>query len=110
MDTIPEESHERALGSDEVDGFRIDVTKVNVYLKQIIMWVRVLIATVLILTLATVMLWNFFAPTTKDVSDRVITTLLNAINSQNIAGLLAEDNSGRLSSTSTIPPHGSTPE
>ena len=107
MDTIPEESRERALGRDEVDGFRIDVTKVNVYLKQIILWVRVLIATVLILTLGTVMLWNFFAPTTKDVSDRVINNILNALNSQNIGGLLVEE---RLSSTSTIPPHGSTQE
>ena len=56
MDTILEESHERALGRDEVDGFRIDVTKVNVYLKQIILWVRVLIVTVLVLTRGTVML------------------------------------------------------
>ena len=110
MDTIPEEIRERAVGRDDVDGFRLDVTKVNVYLKQMILWDRVLIVTVLILTLGTVMLWNFFAPTTKDVSDRVITNLLNAINSQNIAGLLAEDNSGRFSSTSTIPPHGSTLE
>ena len=107
MDTIPEESRERALGRDEVDGFRLDVTKVNVYLKQIILWVRVLIATVLILTLGTVMLWNFFAPTTKDVSDRVINNILNALNSQNIGGLLVQEH---LSSTSIIPPHGSTPE
>ena len=107
MDTVPEESQERALGRDEVDGFRIDVTKVNVYLKQIILWVRVLIATVLILTLGTVMLWNFFAPTTKDVSDRVINNILNALNSQNIGGLLVQEH---LSSTSTIPPHGSTQE
>ena len=80
MDTIPEESNERALGRDEVDGFRIDVTKVNVYLKQIILWVRVLIVTVLILTLGMVLLWNFFAPTTNDVSDRVNNNLLHAIN------------------------------
>ena len=46
MDTIPEESHERALGRDEVDGFRLDVTKVNVYLKQIILWIRVLMVCV----------------------------------------------------------------
>ena len=107
MDTIPEEVRERALGRDEVDGFRIDVTKVNVYLKQIILWVRVLIATVLILTLGTVMLWNFFAPTTKDVSHRVINNILNALNSQNIGGLLVQEH---LSSTSIIPPHGSTQE
>ena len=110
MDTIPQEGCERVLGRDEVDGFRIDVTKVNVYLMQIILWVRVLIATVLILTLGTVMLWNFFAPTTKDVSDRVSNNLLSAINSENLGGLLAEVNSGRFSSTTTIPPHGSTPE
>ena len=110
MDTIPEESQERALGRDEADGCRIDVTKVNVYLKQIILWVRVLIGSVLVLTLGTVMLWNFFAPTTKDVSDRVISNLLNGINSQNMAALLVEGDSVCFSSTSTIPPHGSTPE
>ena len=107
MDTVPEESQERALGRDEVDGFRLDVTKVNVYLKKIILWVRVLIVSVLVLTLGTVMLWNFFAPTTKDVSDRVINNILNALNSQNIGGLLVQE---RLSITSTIPPHGSTQE
>ena len=110
MDTIPEEGRERALGRDEVDGFRLDVTKVEVYLKQIILWVRILMVSVLVLTLGTVMLWNFFAPTTKDVSDRVITNQLKAINSQNIAALMGEENAGRFSSTRTIPPHGSTPE
>ena len=79
MDTIPEEVRERALGRDEIDGFRLDVTKVNVYLKQIILWVRVLIVSVLVLTLGTVMLWIFFPPTTKDVSDRVINNLLHAL-------------------------------
>ena len=83
---------------------------VEVYVMQIILWIRVLLVSVLVLTLGTVMLWNFFAPTTKDVSDRVSNKLLHAINSENIAGLLAEENSGRFSSTSTIPPHGLTPE
>ena len=107
MDTITEVGHEHVLGSDEVDGFRLDVAKVEVYLKQIILWIRVLIVSILVLTLGTVMLWNFFAPTRKDVSDRVITNLLNAINSENIVGLLAEE---RFLSTSTIQPHASTPE
>ena len=82
----------------------------EVYLKQIILWIRVLMVSVLVLTLGTVMLWNFFAPTTKDVSDRVINNLLHVINSENIAGLFAEGDSRRFSSTSTIPPDGSTPE
>ena len=111
MDTIPVQDRERALGRDKVNGFRLDdVGKVEVYLKQLIIGIRCLMVFILVLTLGTVMLWNFFAPTTKDVSDRVITNLLNAINSQNIAGLLVEGDSGRFSSTSTIPPHGSTPE
>ena len=36
MDTIAEEVRERALGRDEVDGFRLNVAKVEVYLKEII--------------------------------------------------------------------------
>ena len=80
MDKIPEEVRERTLCRDEVDGFRINERKVNVYLKQIILWIRVLMLSVLVLTLGTVMLWNFFAPTRKDVSDRVINNLLHAIN------------------------------
>ena len=69
--------------------------------------------------LGTVMLWNFFARTTKDVSDRVITNLLNVINSQNIAGLLAGWDTRHTKTispthsiphTTTIPTHGSTKE
>ena len=110
MPTIEEEIRERAVGRDEVNGFRIDVTKVEGYLKQLILWIRILITATLVLCRVTIVVWNFFAPTNNDVSDRVITNLLNAINSQNIAGLLVEGDSGRFSSTSTIPPHGSSPE
>ena len=56
MDTIPDEGRERALVRDEGDGFRLDVAKVEVYLKQIIFWIRVLMVSVLVLTLGTVML------------------------------------------------------
>ena len=48
MDTIPEEGRERVLGRDEVDGFRLDVAKVEVYLKQIILWIRVLMVSILV--------------------------------------------------------------
>ena len=65
------------------------MAKVEDYLKQIILWIRVLMVSILVLTLGTFMLWNFFAPTSKDVSDRVINNLLHAINSENIGGLLA---------------------
>ena len=67
LDTIPEEGSERVLGKDEVDGYRIDVAKLEVYLKHLINWIRVLIGTVLVLRLGTVILWNFFSPTKNDV-------------------------------------------
>ena len=34
MDTIPDEGRERALGTDEVVAFRLDVAELEVYLKQ----------------------------------------------------------------------------
>ena len=111
MPTIEEESRERAVGRDEVDGFRIDVSKVEGYLKQLILWIRILITAFLVLSLVTIVVWNFFAPTSKDVSDRVIDKLLNAINSENIAGLVAAGDSERKSTilhTSTTPPHRTT--
>ena len=70
------------------------MAKVDVYFKQIILKIRVLMRRVFVLTLGTVMLWKFFAPTTNDVSDRVSNNLLHAINSENIGGLFADENSG----------------
>ena len=115
MDTIPEDSRERALGRDEGDDFRLDVAQGEVYWKQIILCIGVLMVSVLVPTLHPVLLWNFFAPTTKDLSDRANNNVLHAINSERIAGLLAEEDSGTNtiphSSTihriSTSPPHGS---
>ena len=65
MDTIPEEGREGALGRDEVYVFSLEVANVEVNLKEIILWIRVLMVSVLVLTLGTVMLSNFFAPTKK---------------------------------------------
>ena len=72
MPTIEEESRERAVRTDEVDGFRIDVSKVEGYLKQLILWIRILITAILVLSLVTIVVWNFFGPSNKDVSGRVI--------------------------------------
>ena len=103
MPLIDEEIHERVLERDEVDGFRIDVSKVEVYLKQLILWIRIMLTVVLAFSIFTIVVCNFFAPTSKDVSDRVIDKLLSAVNSENIAGLGPEGDSG---STRTIPPNG----
>ena len=48
MPSINEEIRERAEGSDEVAGLRVDVTKVEGYLKELILWIRILITSVLI--------------------------------------------------------------
>ena len=103
MTTIEEEIQAGEVGRDEVDGIRIDVRKVEAYLKKLIHWIRMLISVVLVLSLVRIVVWNFFAPASKAVSDRVIDKLLNALNSENIAGLVAEGDSGR---NSTIPPNG----
>ena len=58
---------------------RLYVAKVVGYLKKIIFWMIVLMATFLVLCLGRVMLWNYFAPNTNDVSDRVSNNGLNAI-------------------------------
>ena len=103
MATIDEEIQAGEVGRDEVDGFKIDMAKVEVYLKQLILWIRIIITVVLAFSLFTIFVCNFFAPTSKDVSDRVIDKLLSALNSENIAGLVTEEDSGRIS---TIPPNG----
>ena len=59
MDTIREEDRVIVLGWDEVDGFGIGVAKVEVYLKQIILLISVLMVSLLEQTFGTVMLWNF---------------------------------------------------
>ena len=106
--SIDEEIEERVVGRDEVDLFRLDVTNVEVYLKQLLLWIRIVVSVVLVLRLGSIFIWNFFAPTSKDVSDRVIARSLNALNSENVASLVGEGDSGRFSSTRTIPPNGST--
>ena len=109
--TIVEEIRERAIGGDEGDEFRIAVSKVEGYLMQLRLWIPILITAILVLSLFTIVVWNLFAPSNKDVSDRVIDTLLNAINSENVAALVAAVDTEHISTiprTSITPPHGST--
>ena len=79
MPSSSEENQERVLRRDEVVVIRIDVTKVEVYLKQLIVSIRILITVALVLCLGTIFIWNFFAPTSEDVSDLVIVMLLNML-------------------------------
>ena len=83
------------VSRDEVDGFKLDMWKVEAFIKQLVLWFSILIMTVLLLSLVMIDILNFFAPPSKDASDRLIDKLLNALNSEYIAGLVAERDSGR---------------
>ena len=108
MPSIYEEVQEPAVWRDMVDGFRLDVKNVEVYLKQFIVWIRIMVSVVLVLSLGTIFSWNFFAPTSKEVSDRVIVKFVNAIDLQYRVEVIVLEEPDRLSSTSIIPPNGST--
>ena len=54
MPSIDEEIQEGVVGRDEVDGFRIDVANVEVYLKQLILWIRIIITVALAFSLFTI--------------------------------------------------------
>ena len=84
MPSISEEIRERVVGRDVLDGLRVDVTKVNVYSKQFIHWIGIMITAVFASSLLTIIIWNFIAPTSKPVSARGLDNLLNAIISVNL--------------------------
>ena len=69
------------------------MTKGEAYLKKLILWIRIMITVVVPFTLFKIVVWNFFAPTSKEVSHRVRDKLLNWINSVNLAGLVAKGDS-----------------
>ena len=50
MPSIQEEIQEQLAGRDVGDGFRLDVTNVDVYLKKLIVWIRVPVTIVLVLS------------------------------------------------------------
>ena len=81
------------------------MSQIEGYLKQFVLWIRILIMTVLVISLGSIAVWNFIAPDQKDVSERVIDKLLTALNRDNLAGIVAE---GHYSATSTILTDGGT--
>ena len=61
--------------------------------------------TVLVISLVSIAVWNFFAPDQIDVSERVIDKLLTTLNSDNLAGIGVE---AHYSATSAISRDGGT--
>ena len=68
MNIMPSISEEILERRDEVDGFRLEVAKVELYLKQLILSIRFLITVLLMISLVRIVS-NFFAPTNKDQSE-----------------------------------------
>ena len=84
------------------------MTKVDGYLKKLVLWIGIMIRTFLLISLASIAVWNFFADHHKDLKERVIDNLLTTLSSEKLAGLVVELESGRYCTTSKIPPNGCT--
>ena len=85
LTTISKIALEHMVGREELDGFHLDMTTIEGDLTQVVRWIRILILTVLAITLVPIAVGNFFAPYSKDVSQRVIDRLFIALNLENIA-------------------------
>ena len=69
MPRISQAVGEHTVGRDKFDGFRLEVVKLEVYLKQLILRLSIRITRLLVFSLLRNVAWNFIAPTSKDVSD-----------------------------------------
>ena len=110
MPSISERALGKMTGRDELDGIHLDMSKIEGYVKQLVLCISILIMTVLVITHVSIAVSNLIQPPSKDVSQRVKDKLLNALNSENIGSLVAEGDSGLFSRSNTIPPNCSTPE
>lgn len=64
---------------DQLDGIQKSVSDIEEYLRKAVMWGRIIIIAVLALSLILILIYNFFAPSEKDVSQDVIDRLLKTI-------------------------------
>ena len=90
---------------DQVDGIREHIGKLEEYLKNLMNWIRVLIVCFIVVSLITVVVYNYFAPPEKDISQDVINKLLGALNGPEFQAILSTLNTtgAPTSSTVTIP-------
>ena len=57
--------------------------------------------TLLVISLVSITVWNFFAQAHKDVSERVLDNVIRALNSENLDCLVGEGEGTRYSITTT---------
>ena len=74
---------------DQIDGIKEQVGKVAEYLKTLMVWVRIFMVSLIVLSLIGIVVYNFFAPSDKDVSQQVINNLLTALKGAEFQGVLA---------------------
>ena len=77
---------------DQVDGIREHIGKLEQYLKNLLIWLRVLVVCLVVISLIAIVVYNFFAPPEKDVSPEVINKLLGALNAGEIQAILVSLN------------------
>ena len=85
----------------QVDGIREHVGKLEEYLKKLVVWIRVLIVCVIAISLFGIVVYNYFAPPEKDISQQVINKLLGALNGPEFQAILATLNSTTGAQTSS---------
>ena len=79
---------------DQIDGIQHSVSEIEEYLRKAVVWGRIIIIGFLSLSLVVIIIYNFFSPPEKDVSQEVIDRLLKTI-----AGAGAQ----HVQSTQTLP-------
>ena len=77
---------------DQIYGIKEQVGKVEEYLKTLMIWVRIFMVTLIVISLIGIVIYNFFAPSDMDVSQQVINNLLTALNGAEFQGVLASVN------------------
>ena len=77
---------------DQINGIKEQVGKVEEYLKTLMIWVRIFMVSLIVISLIGIVVYNFFAPSDKDVSQQVINNLLTALNGAEFQAVLASVN------------------
>ena len=73
---------------DHVAGIRQHIGKLEEYLKNLMVWLRILMVCLIMVSLIGIIVYNFFAPPEKDVSPVVINKLLGTLNGGEFQAIL----------------------
>ena len=77
---------------DQIDGIKEQVRNAEEYLKTLMIWGRIFMVSLIVISLIGIVVYNFFAPSDKDVSQQVINNLPTALNGAEFQAVLASVN------------------